>query len=171
MPNTEAAFSLYYMDGNRMTIMHEGLFQAQNLKIAIVAARFNSFITERLIEGALDTIRRHGGDLDSVEIFKVPGCFEIPVAADRVALSGRFDAIICLGALIRGATPHFDYISAECTKGIAQLSLQYHLPIAYGVITADTLDQAIDRAGTKAGNKGSEAALAAIEMADMFRSL
>ncbi len=157
--------------GLDMTITHEGMLNAQNLRIAIVAARFNSFITERLIEGALDTIHRHGGNTDQVEIFRVPGCFEIPVAADRVASSNRFDAIVCLGALIRGATPHFDYISAECTKGIAQLSLNYHLPISYGVITADTLDQAIDRAGTKAGNKGAEAALAAIEMADLFRSL
>ncbi|MBR4984348.1 MAG: 6,7-dimethyl-8-ribityllumazine synthase [Proteobacteria bacterium] len=154
-----------------MTIIHEGLFKAQDLRIAIVVARFNSFITERLVEGALDTIRRHGGDLENVEIFKVPGCFEIPVAADKIASAGKFDAIVCLGALIRGATPHFDYIAAECTKGIAQLSLQYHLPMAYGVITADTLDQAIDRAGTKAGNKGAEAALAAIEMADLFRSI
>ena len=154
-----------------MTIIHEGLFKAQDLRIAIVVARFNSFITERLVEGALDTIRRHGGDLENVEIFKVPGCFEIPVAADKIASAGKFDAIVCLGALIRGATPHFDYLAAECTKGIAQLSLQYHLPMAYGVITADTLDQAIDRAGTKAGNKGAEAALAAIEMADLFRSI
>ena len=154
-----------------MTITHEGMLSAQDLRIAIIVARFNSFITERLVEGALDTIRRHGGDVDRVEIFKVPGCFEIPVAADRVAGSGRFDAVVCLGALIRGATPHFDYIAAECTKGIAQLALQYHMPISYGVITADTLDQAIDRAGTKAGNKGAEAALAAVEMASLFRSL
>ena len=154
-----------------MTIMHEGMLNAQDLHIAIVVARFNSFITERLVEGAIDTIRRHGGDPDKIEVFKVPGCFEIPVAADKIAASKSFDAIVCLGALIRGATPHFDYISAECTKGIAQLALQYHLPISYGVITADTLDQAIDRAGTKAGNKGAEAALAAIEMASLFHNL
>lgn len=152
-----------------MTTIHEGMLNAQGLKIAIIVARFNSFITERLVEGALDTIRRHNGDIDSVEIYKVPGCFEIPMAADRVAMSKKFDAIVCLGALIRGATPHFDYISAECTKGIAQLALNYHMPISYGVITADTVEQAIDRAGTKAGNKGAEAALAAIEMADLFR--
>lgn len=154
-----------------MPIIHEGNLNAQNHRIAIIVTRFNSFITERLLEGALDTIKRHGGDLDSVEIFKVPGCFEIPVAADKMAASKKFDAIICLGCLIRGATPHFDYISAECTKGIAQLALNYHMPISYGVITADTLDQAIDRAGTKAGNKGAEAALAAIEMADLFTKL
>jgi 6,7-dimethyl-8-ribityllumazine synthase len=152
-----------------MTTIHEGMLNAQGLKIAIIVARFNSFITDRLVEGALDTIRRHNGDVDSVEIYKVPGCFEIPMAADRVAMSKKFDAIVCLGALIRGATPHFDYISAECTKGIAQLALNYHMPISYGVITADTVEQAIDRAGTKAGNKGAEAALAAIEMADLFR--
>ena len=154
-----------------MTVIHEGILNAQDLKIAVVVTRFNSFITERLIEGALDTIKRHGGNLDDVEIFKVPGCFEIPVAADKIAASHKFDAIVCLGALIRGATPHFDYIAAECTKGIAQLALNYHMPISYGVITADTLDQAIDRAGTKAGNKGAEAALAAIEMAQLFHNI
>ena len=153
-----------------MPTIHEGMLDARSLKIAIVCARFNSFITERLVEGALDTIRRHNGNLDDVEIFKVPGCFEIPVMTDRIAASGKFDAIICLGALIRGETPHFDYIAAECTKGIAQLSLNYHLPIAYGVLTTDTLDQAVNRAGTKAGNKGAEAALAAIEMAQLFAS-
>ena len=148
--------------------MHEGMLVAQNKRFAIIVARFNSFITERLLEGALDVIQRHGGDLDNVEVFKVPGCFEIPMAADKVASTKRFDAVICLGALIRGATPHFDYISAECTKGIAQLALTYHMPVTYGVITADTLEQAIDRAGTKAGNKGAEAALAAVEMVDLF---
>lgn len=154
-----------------MPVMHEGMLDARDLKIAIIVARFNSFITERLVEGALDTIRRHGGNTDEIDIIKVPGCFEIPVAADKVASTKKYDAVICLGALIRGATPHFDYISAECTKGIAQLSLNYHIPMAYGVITADTLDQAIDRAGTKAGNKGSEAALAAIEMAQLLKNI
>lgn len=154
-----------------MTILHEGNLCAQNLRLAIVIARFNSFITDRLLEGALDAIKRHGGNTDHVEIFKVPGCFEIPIAADRIAASGHFQAIICLGALIRGETPHFDYIAAETTKGIAALALTYHLPLSYGIITADTLQQAIDRAGTKAGNKGAEAALAAIEVADMFASL
>ena len=154
-----------------MPIIHEGNLTAKNQRIAIIVTRFNSFITDRLLEGALDTIKRHGGDLDHVEIFKVPGCFEIPIAADRVAASKNFDAIVCLGCLIRGATPHFDYISAECTKGIAQLALNHHMPITYGVITADTLDQAIDRAGTKAGNKGAEAALAAIEVADLFNHM
>ncbi len=154
-----------------MTKIHEGMMNAQNKRFAIIVTRFNSFITERLLDGALDVLKRHGGDLDKVEVFKVPGCFEIPVAAERVASTKRFDAIICLGALIRGATPHFDYISAECTKGIAQLGLSYHIPVTYGVITADTLEQAIDRAGTKAGNKGAEATLAAIEMVDLFSQL
>ena len=154
-----------------MTRIHEGMLTAQNKRFAIVVSRFNSFITDRLLEGALDVIQRHGGNLDTVEVFKVPGCFEIPMAADRIASSKRFDAIICLGALIRGATPHFDYISAECTKGIAQLALNYHMPVTYGVITADTLEQAVERAGTKAGNKGAEAALAAVEMADLFSSI
>ncbi len=154
-----------------MTRIHEGMLTAQNKRFAIVVSRFNSFITDRLLEGALDVIQRHGGNLDTVEVFKVPGCFEIPMAADKIASSKRFDAIICLGALIRGATPHFDYISAECTKGIAQLALNYHMPVTYGVITADTLEQAVDRAGTKAGNKGAEAALAAVEMADLFGSI
>ena len=151
-----------------MTVIHEGMLSAQNLKFAIVVSRFNSMFTDRLLEGALDVIRRHNGDVDAVEVFKVPGCFEVPMAADRVAASKKFDAVICLGALIRGQTPHFDYIASECTKGIAQLSLHYHMPGTYGIVTADTLDQAIDRAGAKAGNKGAEAALAAIEMADLF---
>ena len=154
-----------------MAKIHEGMLTAQNKRFAIIVARFNSFITDRLLDGALDVIARHGGNLDDVEVFKVPGCFEIPMAADRAAASKKFDAVICLGALIRGATPHFDYISAECTKGIAQLALNYHLPVTYGVITADTLEQAIDRAGTKAGNKGAEATLAAIEMASLFETL
>ena len=151
-----------------MTVIHEGMLSAQNLKFAIVVSRFNSMFTDRLLEGALDVIRRHNGDVDAVEVFKVPGCFEVPMAADRVAASKKFDAVICLGALIRGQTPHFDYIASECTKWIAQLSLHYHMPVTYGIVTADTLDQAIDRAGAKAGNKGAEAALAAIEMADLF---
>ncbi|MCL2325548.1 MAG: 6,7-dimethyl-8-ribityllumazine synthase [Proteobacteria bacterium] len=152
-------------------MIHEGNLNAQGKSFAIIVARFNSFITDRLLEGALDAIRRHGGDTEKVHVYKVPGCFEIPVMADRLASGQTFDAIICLGALLRGATPHFDYISAECTKGIAHVSLQHHTPIAYGVITADTLEQAIDRAGTKAGNKGAEAALSAIEMADLFARL
>ena len=154
-----------------MPVIHEGILNAQGKKFAIIVARFNSFLTERILEGAIDTIRRHGGDADSLDVYKVPGCFEIPVLAKKLASKGGVDAIICLGCLIRGETPHFDYISAECTKGIAQTALEYGLPVAYGVVTAETLDQAINRAGTKAGNKGAEAALAAIEMADLFAQI
>lgn len=151
-----------------MPVFHEGMLNAQGKKFAVLVSRFNSFLTERMLEGAVDTIRRHGGDTDAMPVYRVPGCFEIPVLAKKLAAAGSFDAIICLGCLIRGETPHFDYISAECTKGIAQTALEYGLPVAYGVVTAETLDQAINRAGTKAGNKGAEAALAAIEMADLF---
>lgn len=154
-----------------MPVVHEGMLKAQNRKFAIIVTRFNSFLTDRLLEGALDTIRRHGGDTETVDVFKAPGCFEIPVLAKKVAAKGTYDAIICLGCLIRGDTPHFDYISAECTKGIAQTALDFGLPVAYGVITTENLDQAIQRSGTKAGNKGSEAALAAIEMADLFAQI
>ncbi len=154
-----------------MPVIHEGILNAQGKKFAIVVTRFNSFLTDRLLEGALDTIHRHGGDIETLDVYKAPGCFEIPVLAKKIAAKGGVDAIICLGVLIRGDTPHFDYISSECTKGIAQTALEYGLPVAYGVITADTLDQAIHRSGTKAGNKGSEAALAAIEMADLFKNI
>ncbi len=154
-----------------MPVIHEGMLNANGRKFAIIVTRFNSFLTDRLLEGALDTIRRHGGDTETVHIYKAPGCFEIPVLAKKVAAKGECDAIICLGCLIRGDTPHFDYISSECTKGIAQTALEYGIPVAYGVITAETLDQAIQRSGTKAGNKGSEAALAAVEMADLFSQI
>lgn len=150
-------------------IQHEGQLNAKTHRYAIVAARFNSFITDRLVEGAIDTIKRHGGDQD-IHVYKVPGCFEIPMAAEKIAATQNFDAIICLGTLIRGGTPHFDYIAAECTKGIAHIGLKHQLPVTYGIITADTLEQAIDRAGAKSGNKGVESALAAIEMVEMFKA-
>lgn len=149
----------------------EGHLIAQGLRFAVVAGRWNHFIADRLLEGAIDAINRHGGDVDGLDVIYVPGSFEIPMAAQRAATSGRYDALICLGALIRGSTPHFDYISAEVTKGIASVSLQTGVPIAYGVLTCDTIDQAIERAGTKAGNKGHEAAMAAIEMANLFRRM
>jgi 6,7-dimethyl-8-ribityllumazine synthase len=149
----------------------EGDLVAEGLTLAIISSRWNHFIADRLLEGALDTFRRHGGDPDNVTIVKVPGSFEIPMAAEKVASSGDYDAVICLGALIRGATPHFDYIASECTKGIASASLESGVPVSYGVITTDTLEQAIERAGTKAGNKGGEAALAAIEMANLYKEL
>lgn len=153
-----------------MTIF-EGNLVVNHAKFAIVVARFNSFITDRLVEGAVDTLVRHGADKEDIDIFKVPGCFEVPMAAQKVAATHRYQAVICLGALIRGATPHFDYISAECTKGIAQVGLNAKIPVTYGIITANTVDQAVDRAGVKVGNKGADAALAAIEMLDLFQTI
>jgi len=134
-------------------------------------SRFNELICKKLLEGALDCFERHGADMTKVDIAWVPGSFEIPIAAKRLAVSKRYDAVICLGAVIRGATPHFEYIAAEVTKGIAQTSLESGIPVSYGVITPDTLEQAIERAGTKNGNKGWDAALSAIEMTDLFDKL
>ncbi len=148
----------------------EGDLQGQGLKVAIVASRFNSFITDRLIEGAVDGLRRHGVEEKDISLVKVPGSFELPLAVRR-ASAGKVDAVIALGALIRGGTPHFDYLSAEVTKGIAQVSLETGVPVAFGVLTTDTVEQAIERAGTKAGNKGFEAALSAIEMAKLLKKL
>jgi 6,7-dimethyl-8-ribityllumazine synthase len=149
----------------------EGKIRADGLRFGIVVSRFNNFITERLLEGALDALRRNGAGEDAIDIYRTPGSFEIPAVAKRVLASDQYDAIICLGAVIRGATPHFSYISAEVTKGIAQLSLESGVPITFGVITADTIEQAIERAGTKVGNKGWDAALSAIEMANLYREL
>ncbi|MBN1466394.1 6,7-dimethyl-8-ribityllumazine synthase [candidate division KSB1 bacterium] len=149
----------------------EGHLQATGKRFAIVVSRFNELICRKLLEGALDCIARHGGESQDIDIAWVPGSFEIPVAAKKFAASGKYDAIICLGAVIRGATPHFEYIAAEVTKGIAQVSLEAGLPVTYGVITPDTLEQAIERAGTKAGNKGWDAALSAIEMANLFAKM
>ncbi len=146
----------------------EGRLSAEGLKFAIIVGRFNSLITEKLVEGAVDCIIRHGGSEDSITIIKVPGSFEIPLAAKRAAKSGSYDAVICLGAVIRGATPHFDYVANEVTKGIAQVALETEVPIAYGILTTDTIEQAIERAGTKMGNKGFDAALTAIEMANLI---
>ena len=148
----------------------EGDLQGQGLKVAIVASRFNSFITERLIEGAVDALRRHGVEEKDISLVKVPGSFELPLAVRR-ASAGKVDAVVALGALIRGGTPHFDYLSAEVTKGIAQVSLETGVPVAFGVLTTDTVEQAIERAGTKAGNKGFEAALSAIEMAKLLKKI
>jgi 6,7-dimethyl-8-ribityllumazine synthase len=150
----------------------EGDLSAAGLKFGIVLSRFNSFITDRLLEGALDAIKRSGGDPEGrVTVFRTPGSFEVPAVVRRAALGGGFDAVICLGAVIRGATPHFEYIAAEVTKGIAQVQLESDVPISYGVITPDTIEQAIERAGTKAGNKGFDAAMAAIEMANLFKAM
>lgn len=149
----------------------EGGLKADNLRFAILASRWNDLIVSRLIEGAKDTLVRLGTKSEQITLVRVPGSFEIPLAAKRLAASGRYDAIICVGAVIRGETPHFDYIAAEVTKGIATASLTTGIPIAYGIITADTVEQAINRAGVKAGNKGTEAALTAVEMANLLKEL
>ena len=149
----------------------EGHLNAQGLRFAIISARFNSFIVDQLELGALDAIRRHGGDLDHVDIYKAPGAYELPVLASKVAQTKKYDALIALGAVIRGATPHFDYVANECVKGLAHVSLEHEVQVSFGVLTVDSIEQAIERAGTKAGNKGAEAALAAIEMADLLRNI
>ena len=149
----------------------EGNIVAKGMKFGIVASRFNDFICGRLIEGAVDALTRAGADDKDILIYKVPGAFELPLIAKKLAKSGRFDAVICLGAIIRGATPHFEYISAEVSKGIAVVGLETETPVTFGVLTTDTIEQAIERAGTKAGNKGWDAAMSAIEMVDLFRKL
>ncbi len=146
----------------------EGRLTAEGLRFAIIVGRFNNLITEKLLEGAIDCIIRHGGVEDNITIIRVPGSFEIPLAAKKAAKSGNYDAVICLGAVIRGATPHFDYVANEVTKGIAQVALETEVPISYGILTTDTIEQAIERAGTKMGNKGFDAALTAIEMANLI---
>jgi 6,7-dimethyl-8-ribityllumazine synthase len=151
--------------------VHQGLLTAQGFRFAIVAARWNDFLTSRLIEGALDALERLGAAEDAVEIFKVPGSFEIPLTAQKVAESGRFDAVICLGTVIRGQTPHFDYVAGEAAKGIGQAAMKTGVPVMFGVVTADTLEQAIDRAGVKAGNKGFEAAMSAVELVNLYRTM
>ncbi len=149
----------------------QGNVTAQGLKFGIIAARFNDFITGRLVEGALDGLQRHGAAENDIEIVKVPGAYEIPLAAKMLAQSKKYNAIICLGAVIRGATPHFEYVSAEVSKGIASVSLDSNVPVIFGVLTTDTIEQAIERAGTKSGNKGWDAALSAIEMANLMRQI
>ncbi|MDX5299709.1 MAG: 6,7-dimethyl-8-ribityllumazine synthase [Gammaproteobacteria bacterium] len=149
----------------------EGDFTPCPGRYALVVARFNSFVVESLVEGAVDALRRHGVNADDIEIFRVPGAFELPVAVQRVARSGRFDAIVALGAVIRGGTPHFEYVAGECVKGLGAISLETGLPVAFGVLTVDTIEQAIERAGTKAGNKGAEAALGALEMVSLFHKM
>ena len=149
----------------------EGNLDARGLKFAIIAARFNSFIVERLVEGALDALRRMGADTDAVVIVKVPGSWEMPVVAAELARQKRYDGIICLGAVIRGETPHFDYVAGNAASGLASVPVQTGVPIAFGVLTTNTVDQAVDRAGTKAGNKGFDAAMTAIEMAQLLRTL
>ncbi|MGI6211218.1 MAG: 6,7-dimethyl-8-ribityllumazine synthase [Anaerovoracaceae bacterium] len=154
-----------------MRIIEGKIGSSKDIKIGIVCARFNSFIVTRLLDGALDTLRRHEVNDNNIDVVYVPGAFEIPVAADKMTAGGKYDAIITLGAVIRGATPHFDYVCSEASKGIAQTALKYGVPIMFGVLTTDTIEQAIDRAGTKSGNKGAECAQGAIEMIDLMRQL
>ena len=155
---------------NNITVK-EGELVLRDARIALLVSRFNSFVVENLLGGALDTLKRHGADERDLEIVRVPGAYEMPIAAQRLAASKRFDAIIALGAVIRGGTPHFEYVAGECTKGLSSVSLKYDIPVAFGVLTVDTIEQAIERAGTKAGNKGEEAALSAIEMINLLQTL
>ncbi|MFH0769570.1 MAG: 6,7-dimethyl-8-ribityllumazine synthase [Chloroflexota bacterium] len=151
--------------------LFEGVLLGKGLKFSMVVSRFNEFITKKLLDGAQDALLRHGVSENDIDIVWVPGAFEIPLVAKKLAESKRYDAVICLGAVIRGATPHFEYIAAEVAKGIAKVGLDAGLPVSFGVITADTLEQAIERAGTKDGNKGFDAAVSAIEMANLLRNL
>ncbi|MFA5531834.1 MAG: 6,7-dimethyl-8-ribityllumazine synthase [Thiohalomonadaceae bacterium] len=155
--------------GSMKTI--EGNLVAGGARFGIVVSRFNSFVVESLLDGVLDTLRRHGAEDSAIEIVRVPGAFEIPLVAQRMAAGRKYDAIIAVGAVIRGGTPHFDYVAGECVKGLAQVSMSHDVPVAFGVLTVDTIEQAIERAGTKAGNKGVEAALSAIEMVNVLRGL
>jgi 6,7-dimethyl-8-ribityllumazine synthase len=149
----------------------EGKISADGLKFAVVLSRFNSFIGDKLLDGAVDGIVRHGGKDDDIHVFRVPGAFEVPQTAKRLVDSGKYSAVICLGAVIRGSTPHFEYIAAESAKGVARISLESSIPVAYGIITTDTIEQAIERAGSKSGNKGYDAAVTAIEMANLIEQM
>lgn len=151
--------------------VHQGLLKIEGFRFAIVVARWNDFLTARLTEGALDALERLGAVENQVEIFKVPGSFEIPLTAQKVAESQKFDAVICLGAVIRGQTPHFDFVAGEAAKGIGQAAMKTGVPVLFGVVTADTLEQAIDRAGVKAGNKGFEAAMSAVELVNLYQEM
>jgi len=151
-----------------MPKFHEAKLIAEGKKFALVVSRFNDFITEKLLSGAIDALIRSGTSDQDIEVVKVPGAFEIPLLAQKMAKTKRFDAVICLGAVIRGSTPHFDYVSAEVSKGVAAVGLESEIPVIFGVLTVDTIEQAIERAGTKAGNKGWSAAIAAVEMANLF---
>jgi 6,7-dimethyl-8-ribityllumazine synthase len=152
-------------------VIHQGRLNAEGFRFAVIASRWNDFLTARLTDGALDALERLGADEKSVEVFKVPGSFEIPLLARKLAGSGKWDAVICVGTILRGQTPHFEYIAGEVTKGIAQAGMETGVPVVYGVITADTLEQAIDRAGVKAGNKGFEAAMSAVELVNLYKEV
>ena len=151
--------------------IYEGQLVANDEKFCIIIARFNDFIGSKLLEGAIDELKRHGVKVDNIDVVKVPGAFEIPLVAQKTAKSGKYNAIITLGAVIKGSTPHFDYVSAEVSKGVASVSLATGVPVVFGVLTTDSIEQAIERAGTKAGNKGSDAAKTAIEMANLVKAI
>jgi len=148
-----------------------GILQAKDRRIALVVSRFNDFITSRLLDGAIDCFTRHGGVVENLTVVRVPGAFEIPLTASKLAKSKKFDAVICLGAVIRGSTPHFDYVAGEAAKGVAQAALAAEMPIIFGILTTDSIEQAVERAGTKAGNKGWDAMMSAIEMVNLFDKL
>jgi 6,7-dimethyl-8-ribityllumazine synthase len=154
-----------------MPTVIEGVISAKDVRCAIVVSRFNDFISQRLLEGALDALKRHGASEDQITVVKVPGAFEIPAMARRISLQKGFDCVICLGAVIRGATPHFDYISSQVSRGVGSVALESSVPVSFGVLTADTLEQAIERAGAKNGNKGWDAAISALEMVSLYRTL
>jgi 6,7-dimethyl-8-ribityllumazine synthase len=149
----------------------EGKISAEGFRFGMIVSRFNDFISSKLVEGAMDALLRHGAKEDQISLAKVPGAFEIPLAAKKLAQSGKYDAVICLGAVIRGSTPHFEYVAAEVSKGIANVALETNIPVTFGVLTTDNLEQAIERAGTKAGNKGWDAAMAAMEMVNLYKDL
>ncbi len=149
----------------------EGQLTISNARIALLVSRFNGFIVESLLSGAIDTLKRHGAEDRDLNIIRVPGAFEMPIAAQRLAVTKKYDAIVALGAVIRGGTPHFEYVAGECTKGLSSVSLKHNIPIAFGVLTVDSIEQAIERAGTKAGNKGGEAAMSIIEMISLLKEI
>lgn len=178
MPFSKSVFILkinFFIGFSRRDILqpkvHQGLLTASGFRFAIVASRWNDFLTSKLVEGAIDGLERLGAEEDNVEIFKVPGSFELPLTALKVAKSGKFDAVICIGTVIRGETPHFEYISGEATKGIGSASMQTGVPILFGVLTTDTVEQALNRAGIKAGNKGFEAAMSAVELVNLYKEM
>ena len=152
-------------------VTHQGNLNAKGFRFALVASRWNDFLTSRLVEGALDALERLGADEKAVALFKVPGSFEIPLLARKLAATGKYDAVVCLGTIIRGETPHFEYIAGEVTKGIAQAGMETGVPVVFGIVTADTLEQAIDRAGVKSGNKGFEAAMSAVELVNLYKAV
>ncbi|HKI51086.1 MAG TPA: 6,7-dimethyl-8-ribityllumazine synthase [Geothermobacteraceae bacterium] len=154
-----------------MAKVTEGKLEAKGIKVGIIVSRFNSFIGERLLDGAMDTLLRHGASDKDIHLVRVPGAFEIPLIAKKMAATAKYDALICLGAVIRGSTPHFEYVSAEVSKGIAAASMETGVPISFGVLTTDSIEQAVERAGTKAGNKGADAAVSAIEMVNLCKEL